>query len=82
MVTSNTNFLPGTGGRKQHSDLPECASPVMETAVETIAIEVERISEAQRFTVALLSERIPSKESDPQAGRGALSPVLPITTPH
>jgi hypothetical protein len=54
----------------------------LETAVETIAIEVERISEAQRFTAALLSERIPSKESDPRAGRGALPPVPRITTPH
>ena len=40
----------------------------LETAVETIAIEVERISEAERFTAALLSDRIPPKESEP-AGR-------------
>jgi hypothetical protein len=31
----------------------------LENAVESIAIEVERISEGQRFTVALLSERLP-----------------------
>ena len=54
----------------------------LETAVETIAIEVERISEAQRFTAALLSERNPSKESDPRAGRGAIPSVPRITTPH
>ena len=54
----------------------------LETAVETIAIEVERISEAQRFTAALLSERTPSRESDSREGRGTLPPVPRITTPH
>ncbi len=54
----------------------------LETAVETIAIEVERISEAQRFTAALLCERTPSKELDPREGRGALPPAPRITTPH
>ena len=32
----------------------------LETAVDTIAIEVERISEAQRFMVGLLSESLPA----------------------
>ena len=54
----------------------------LETAVETIAIEVERISEAQRFTAALLSERTPSRESDSPEGRGALPPAPRVTTPH
>ena len=54
----------------------------LETAVETIAIEVERISEAQRFTAALLSERTPSKESDSREGHGALPPVPRVITPH
>lgn len=31
----------------------------METAIESVAIEVERISEGQRFTTRLLSERAP-----------------------
>jgi hypothetical protein len=31
----------------------------MEQAIESIAIEVERIGEAQRFTTKLLSERQP-----------------------
>ena len=54
----------------------------LETTVETIAIEVERISEGQRFTAALLSERTPSKESDSREGRGALPPVPRVITPH
>ncbi len=31
----------------------------LEQAVEAIAVEVERITEGQRFTVSLLSERLP-----------------------
>jgi hypothetical protein len=41
----------------------------MEQAVDAIAVEVERISEAQRFTTRLLSERSPGApalgEADP-----------------
>jgi hypothetical protein len=54
----------------------------LETAVEAIAIEVERISEGQRFSVALLSERIPSREAEYVEGQGT-PPTLPrIITPH
>lgn len=35
----------------------------IEAAVESIAIEVERISEAQRFTTKLLSEKSPTTSS-------------------
>jgi hypothetical protein len=33
----------------------------IENAVDAIAIEVERISEAQRYTVGLLSDRLPPR---------------------
>jgi hypothetical protein len=33
----------------------------LEAAVDAIAIEVERISESQRFTVGLLSDRLPPR---------------------
>jgi hypothetical protein len=33
----------------------------METAIETMAVEIERISEGQRFVTRLLAEREPSK---------------------
>ena len=33
----------------------------LEAAVDAIAIEVERISESQRFTVGLLAERLPAR---------------------
>jgi hypothetical protein len=36
----------------------------LEDAVDSIAIEVERIAEAQRFTAKLMSERLPDRLSD------------------
>ena len=36
----------------------------LETAVDTIAIEVERISEGQRFMVSLLAESLPARRPD------------------
>lgn len=49
----------------------------IESAVEVIALEVERISEAQRFSARLLAERDPSRL--PVAAR---APESRITTPH
>jgi len=43
------------GGQAQDARLER-----IEQAVDAIAIEVERISEGQRFTTKLLSERVPS----------------------
>ena len=37
----------------------------MEAAIETMAIEIERISEGQRFTTKLLSERAAPREALP-----------------
>ena len=42
----------------------------IEQAVDAIAIEVERMSESQRFTTRLLTERLPSAEALPAAERG------------
>ena len=41
----------------------------MEQAIDSIAVEVERISEGQRFTTKLLSER-----TAPQSGPGGTPP--------
>ncbi len=54
----------------------------LETAVEAIAIEVERISEAQRYTVALLSERNVPREEGHREERGAAAALPRVTTPH
>jgi hypothetical protein len=37
----------------------------MEQAIDSIAVEVERISEGQRFTTKLLAERVPAPPSSP-----------------
>jgi hypothetical protein len=39
----------------------------MEHALDSIAVEVERISEGQRFTTKLLSERAQSVPAEPRA---------------
>lgn len=36
----------------------------LETAVDAIAIEVERISEGQRFMVSLMAESLPARRSE------------------
>jgi hypothetical protein len=43
----------------------------LEDAVDSIAIEVERIAEAQRFTAKLMSERLPDRltESTPDRAK-------------
>jgi hypothetical protein len=54
----------------------------LEQALDAIAIEVERISEAQRYTVALLSDRLPAR-TDETRGTGALHPLrVRHDTPH
>ena len=47
----------------------------LETAVDAIAIEVERISESQRFMVGLLSESLPTR-------RGERAELGRVITPH
>ena len=59
---------------RAHSSAPTFAPEVsermerMERAVESIAIEVERVSESQRFLTKLLAEREPV--ALPASGRG------------
>ena len=40
----------------------------LETGVDSIAVEIERISEGQRFTTKLLAERTGARPSDPPFG--------------
>jgi Zn-dependent protease with chaperone function len=53
----------GDGGALRGDDAERLER--MERAIESIAIEVERISEAQRFTTKLLAERTPTPPSEP-----------------
>jgi len=60
---------------EQESARPHIPSEVtarlerMEQAIDSIAVEVERISEGQRFTTKLLSER-----TAPPSGAGSIPP--------
>jgi hypothetical protein len=51
----------------------------LEMAVDTIAIEVERISEAQRFMVGLMSEALPARRAE--LGAPMTRPER-VNTPH
>jgi hypothetical protein len=53
----------------------------LEAAVDAIAIEVERISESQRFTVSLLSERLPAR-SDRVGELPVAGSTKRANTPH
>lgn len=50
----------------------------LEAAVDAIAIEVERISEAQRYTVNLLSDRLPPRVGELPSSSAAKR----LNTPH
>lgn len=54
----------------------------IERAVEAVAIEVERISEAQRYTLALLSERTPAGQLEQGGALGPQFPPSRVNTPH
>jgi hypothetical protein len=64
-VPNQTQRLPHDEERMQR----------LETAVDAIAIEVERISESQRFMVGLLSESLPAR-------RGERAELGRVITPH
>lgn len=54
----------------------------LETAVDTIAIEVERISEAQRFMVGLLSEAAPARRLERAGELGSPESAGSVNAPR
>ena len=54
----------------------------LEAAVDAIAIEVERISESQRFTVSLLNDRLPARVPDRVGELPGPGGMKRINTPH
>jgi hypothetical protein len=54
----------------------------LEMAVDTVAIEVERISVAQRFTAAILAERLPARSGERAGDAAAVPAVKGMNTPH
>jgi FtsZ-interacting cell division protein ZipA len=69
-------LVAGFGGNQLRKREPQQSTPLeddrlkrLEQAVDAIAIEVERISEAQRFTTKLLSERHAQESQTPAAAK-------------
>jgi hypothetical protein len=54
----------------------------IEAAVDVIAVEVERISESQRFTVGLLSDRPPARVNERVGDLPSPSVAKRVNTPH
>ena len=54
----------------------------LEAAVDAIAVEVERISESQRYTVTLLSDRLPPRAADRLGELPSPSAMKRTNTPH
>ena len=65
---TRSRALPGSEGDARIDDSRFAR---LEDAVDSIAIEVERIAEAQRFTAKLMSERLPDRlpESTPDRAK-------------
>ena len=94
IVMSTASFVAiGLGGwilwRQISSQRPTLGKPHdedrmqrIETAVDTIAIEVERISEAQRFMVGLLSESLPARRAERAGELAAPEKIGRVITPH
>jgi hypothetical protein len=59
--------------RDQAAVIDEARFARLEDAVETIAVEVERIAEAQRFSAKLLAERARQEQAD--RGRALQEPI-------
>lgn len=82
MVTAIVVGLPFVRAyaRRMDKHVPDASPEVlarlerMEHAIESVAVEVERISEGQRFTTKLLSERavgLPAQAAAPPSERAA-----------
>ena len=72
MWFSHKEKLAGLQGPRENSALLDARLERVEQTVESIAIEMERVSEGQRFVTKLLSERA-------QAQPGALAKEREIT---
>jgi hypothetical protein len=63
-----------------HLDAIESRLGRLEQSIDSIAIEMERIAEAQRFTSKLLADQVPLKPA--QIARAAPQGDPRLTTPH
>lgn len=68
MWFSHKEKMAGLGGPKQGTALLDARLARVEQAVESIAIEMERVSEGQRFVTKLLIDRAPPAPGQLPAG--------------
>jgi hypothetical protein len=61
--------MAGLSGTRQPSAISDARFERLEQAVESIAIEMERVSEGQRFVTKLLAERAPSASEQQLPGQ-------------
>ena len=59
MWFSHKEKMAGLSGPRQATAITDARFERMEQAVESIAIEMERVSEGQRFVTKLLADRAP-----------------------
>ena len=76
MIKRRTQHLPNSELGRRLDDISERLNHI-DGAIDTMAVEVERISEAQRFTARVLAERTSTPAAAlPELGR------VGSTTPH
>jgi hypothetical protein len=71
----------GVKPNSEHAHYDEERQQRLELAVDTIAIEVERISEAQRFMVGLLADPVSARKVE-RAELGSPERSGRVITPH
>jgi hypothetical protein len=69
MWLSHKEKMAGLRNGRQGSAITDARFERMEQAVESIAIEMERVSEGQRFVTKLLSERASSEREQLPPGQ-------------
>ena len=83
-IALGTRILWNKGSRvmpQRDASYDEQRQQRLETAVDAIAIEVERISEAQRFMVGIMSQSLPAARAE-RKEVGAVDRAGRIITPH
>ena len=73
---------PGIQDRSERLDAIEARLSRMEETIESIAVEMERVAEGQRFTAKVLTERIAPAAPQPLPARPSPQPEGRVTTPH
>ncbi|MEP7064930.1 MAG: hypothetical protein ABI889_02745 [Gemmatimonadota bacterium] len=74
MWFSHREKMAGLRAPRQGMGITDARIERIEQAVESIAIEMERVSEGQRFVTKLLSERAPAKPDQLPPGRQGSAP--------